>query len=129
MDAAVATLFCIGVMNPQNSGIGGGSFMTIYDPKTGKATCIDGREVAPLNSSQNMFGSNSKIASTGPLSIAVPGEVAGSWAAWKAYGKLPWKMLVMPSAMMAVNGVRVTNALAGALQVNAATIRMNPSMR
>ena len=31
VDAAIATALCIGVINQQFSGIGGGHFMTIYD--------------------------------------------------------------------------------------------------
>ncbi len=76
MDAAVAALFCLGVMNPHNSGIRGGAFMTIFDPSCNQAVCIDGRPVAPLAATENMFGNNPSLSSTGPLSVAVPGELA-----------------------------------------------------
>lgn len=31
MDAAIAGIVCLGIVNPQSSGIGGGHFMTIYN--------------------------------------------------------------------------------------------------
>jgi len=75
MDAAIATLFCIGVSNPQSAGIGGGFLMTIYDTKTGKASCLDARETAPGAATEDMFNGNSSLSQKGGLAVAVPGEV------------------------------------------------------
>ena len=64
----------------------------------------------------------------GPLAIAIPGELAGSWAAHQAYGRLPWSRLVMPSARMAEDGVPVNKHLAMALKLRARTIKLEPSL-
>ena len=65
VDAAIAALFCNGVVNPQSAGIGGGFHMTIYDPVTQMAHCLDAREVAPLAATENMFQSDPSLAKKG----------------------------------------------------------------
>lgn len=65
IDASIATLFCIGAVNPQSAGLGGGFFMTIYDPVTGTATALDARETAPFGATENMFNGNSSLSQRG----------------------------------------------------------------
>ena len=56
VDAAIATLFCLGLIHPHSSGIGGGGFMLIYQRSKKKATFLDFRETAPAGSTyDNMF--------------------------------------------------------------------------
>ncbi|KAM0936399.1 putative gamma-glutamyltransferase, Glutathione gamma-glutamate hydrolase [Dioscorea sansibarensis] len=107
VDAAVAVTLCLGVVSPASSGVGGGAFMLVR-LSNGKAQAFDMRETAPLMSSKNMFGGNATLKANGALSIAVPGEVAGLHEAWKMYGKLPWKRLVMPAVRFARNGYKIS---------------------
>uniref|UniRef100_J3LYI4 Gamma-glutamyl transferase n=1 Tax=Oryza brachyantha TaxID=4533 RepID=J3LYI4_ORYBR len=67
----------------------------------GTAVAYDSRETAPMAASQDMYGGNETLKARGALSIAVPGEIAGLYEAWKRHGKLPWKRLVMPAAKLA----------------------------
>jgi gamma-glutamyltranspeptidase/glutathione hydrolase/leukotriene-C4 hydrolase len=67
VDAAVATIFCIGAVNPQSAGIGGGFHMTIYDPAGPQARSLDAREVAPIAATEDMFKGNSSISQRGTI--------------------------------------------------------------
>ena len=59
VDAAIASLFCVGVVNLHSTGIGGGGFMVYYNATSGKSTFIDYREVAPGAATVNMFNNSS----------------------------------------------------------------------
>lgn len=52
VDAAVATAFCVGVVNPMASGIGGGAFMIVRSSSTSQTQAFDMRETASLAASQ-----------------------------------------------------------------------------
>ncbi|RCV33929.1 hypothetical protein SETIT_7G122100v2 [Setaria italica] len=67
----------------------------------GTAVVYDSRETAPLAASKDMYGGNATLKARGALSIAVPGEIAGLYEAWRRHGKLPWKRLVLPAAQLA----------------------------
>ncbi|KAK3735589.1 hypothetical protein QZH41_003619 [Actinostola sp. cb2023] len=107
VDAAVATLFCIGIMNMHSSGIGGGGFMVVYDHETKSSKVFDFREVAPSKAHKNMYVNSTLSSRVGASAIGVPGEVKGFYTAWKTYGRLPWKNLVQPSIDLAKNGIPI----------------------
>ncbi|XP_052253641.1 glutathione hydrolase 1 proenzyme-like [Dreissena polymorpha] len=115
VDAAVATLLCMGLADPQSMGIGGGFFMSIYNRTTGKSYSIDARETAPGKATVDMFykGANS---SKGGLAIAVPGEIRGYQVAMVNHGSLSWKQVFLPAVTMATNGFPVPLSLQHALE-------------
>ena len=55
VDAAIATLFCNGLISSHSMGVGGGFLMTIYDKSSKKVTTIDAREAAPAQVSCILF--------------------------------------------------------------------------
>lgn len=55
-----------------------------------------------------MYTGNATLKSSGALSVAVPGELAGLHQAWKLYGRLPWKSLVKPAEILARNGFKIS---------------------
>jgi gamma-glutamyltranspeptidase/glutathione hydrolase len=118
VDAAIATQMVLGLVEPESSGLGGGAFMLVYDPETGKTTSFDGREQAPASATPTMFlGPDGKPrahfdAIPGGLSVGIPGVVRMLELAHKKYGKLPWAKLFEPAIRLADNGFAVGPKLA-----------------
>ncbi|GFP89677.1 gamma-glutamyltranspeptidase 1 [Phtheirospermum japonicum] len=110
VDAAVAAALCLGVISSASSGLGGGAFMLVR-LANGTSIAYDMRETAPAAASQDMYAGNVTLKASGPLSIAVPGELAGLELAWKNHGKIQWKELVEPAARLAYNGFNISQYL------------------
>jgi len=113
VDAAIATMLCQGIRQPQFSGIGGGFFMTIYNATTNTSTSIDARETAPL-----VFPTNISFDILDPiLSIGVPGELKGIQYAYDHYGGgVSWSDLFEPAIDMGKDDVVLGDGLTAALQ-------------
>jgi len=127
-DAAIAALVCNGVYNSQSMGIGGGFFMTIYDAQSKKAFTLNAREAAPAAATENMFDGDSELSQNSPLSVAVPGEIAGYWEAKTRFGNpsVSWARLFAPTIDICRNGIKVSSFHANAL---AAHELKDPAMR
>ncbi|KAL9985126.1 hypothetical protein ACROYT_G007494 [Oculina patagonica] len=110
VDAAIGAMLCVGVMNPESSGLGGGGFMLTVVPQKDEevAEVIDFREVAPMASTKDMFNGNESLARWGGLAVAVPGEMRGFEVAHKKYGKLKWSEVFEPAIKLAKEGFKVT---------------------
>eukprot|EP00795_Rhopilema_esculentum_P015371 gene15371-6603_t len=107
VDSAVASCFCLSVINMHSSGPGGGGVMLVYIRENKTFETFSYRERAPLSATEELLKSRSNETLRGALSVAVPGEIRGLHAAWKKYGKLPWRDLIQPTIDMTENGFRI----------------------
>jgi len=122
VDAAIATSFAIGVVEPWMSGPAAGGTMVLWRAKEGKARVIDfgcrsPRELNPADYPLSGAGKSSDLFPwpavvedrnvMGATAVAVPGAVAGMDLAHKHFGRMPWKDLVAPAAQLAEEGLLV----------------------
>ncbi|XP_063973968.1 scoloptoxin SSD14-like [Diachasmimorpha longicaudata] len=128
VDAAIAALLCEGVSSSHSMGIGGGFLMTIWDAEKNESVFLDARETAPAAAHEEMFKGNASLSLLGGLAIAVPGEIAGYWAAHQKYGKLPWKDLFQPTIALCKEGIVINDYVAYNLRNHEHTIRDQPSL-
>ena len=121
VDAAIAVQLVLNVVEPQSSGIGGGSFMVHWDQASRRVMTLDGRETAPAAARPERFlkpdGTPMGFmdAVVGGRSVGVPGTpklLADAHARW---GRLPWATLFGPAITLAEDGFPVSPRLAGQL--------------
>lgn len=132
MDAAIATAFALGVVDPASSGIGGGGFIVLYEAKDRRAHALDFRETAPEAARADLYAKGGKpvpsLSVTGGLAIAVPGQVAGLLQATKRFASLPLQVLMAPAIRYAVQGFPLDATLRYAIDRQLANMRKFPDL-
>lgn len=119
-DAAVATAFAIGVVEPFMSGLGGGASIVIHDSKKNLTKVIDGSVKVPGKATEDMFdlldtdsqgsgvygwrGTKNDEAETGYRSIAIPGAVDSYLLLHDKFGSIPLTQVMKPAIELASRG-------------------------
>lgn len=122
LDAAIAAQMVLTLVEPESSGIGGGAFLLLWDPVTGRCTSFNGRETAPAADTAGLFLDadghpvDRSVAIPGGKSVGVPGVVAMLEVAHRRYGRLPWDRLFAPAIALAQEGFVVPAKLARTLR-------------
>ncbi|XP_061606997.1 glutathione hydrolase 7 [Phyllopteryx taeniolatus] len=113
VDAAIAAAFCLGIVHPHTSGLGGGGVMLVHDIRKNETKVIDFRETAPAAIREELLQTNLDL--NPGLLVGVPGMLSGMHQAHQLYGKITWKEVITMAADVARNGFNVTHELAEAL--------------
>lgn len=106
-DAAIATAFALTVVEPQNSGIGGGGFLLYYEAKSQRFYFLDYREIAPSQASRDFYQGNREKLSEGIYSVAIPGFVRGMEVIHKKWRRVSWPRLIEPAIDLARKGIPI----------------------
>lgn len=123
IDAAVAAQMVLNLVEPQSSGIGGGTFILYYNAATKQVTAYDGREMAPAAADENYLQWKSATDKTVPAptavrsgrSIGTPGTLRVLELAHRENGKLAWSTLFSPAIKMATDGFAIPPRFAASI--------------
>ncbi|MBC5766407.1 gamma-glutamyltransferase family protein [Ramlibacter albus] len=122
VDAAVATSFALGVVEPWMSGCAAGGCMVLWRAKEKRAYVVNygmrsPRELDPRDYPLSGAGKNADMFPweavvddrnvQGATAVAVPGVVSGMGLAHERFGRKPWHELVEPAARLAQEGLAV----------------------
>lgn len=126
MDAAAAACLACAVLEPQAVDLGGYvAAAVVLDGKTGRICSVDANSVAPDAASERMYETLPPVEGKlgineieygcsvrndaniyGPMSVGVPGFVAGVGTLWERWGRLGWPDIVSPAQELVENGLR-----------------------
>jgi len=126
MDAAIATNAMLGVVYPHMCGIGGDMFMLYFEAETGQVHCINATGPAPRRATREELidRGHQTIPARGPLSVSVPGTVAGWDVASRRFGRLGLAAVLGGAADVAEGGFTVTPGLARWIEATAPEIEL-----
>ncbi|GAB3935905.1 gamma-glutamyltransferase [Larkinella terrae] len=131
IDAAIAANAALGVLEPNNCGIGGDLFAIVWSAKDQKLYGLNasGRSPGGLKTEKlkTILNDGKAIPLYGPLSVSVPGAVDGWFELHKRFGKLPMKSLLAPGIRYAREGAPVPQVIAYSWQEAVRRLEANRS--
>jgi len=116
MDAALAALATLNVVEPHASGLGGGGFALYYDAAADSVYMLDYRERAPARLKRDIFfqpdDTLKLVQRTGGTSVLVPGAAAGWQQLHRRYGTRTMPELFADAIAIADTGYTITEKAA-----------------
>jgi gamma-glutamyltranspeptidase/glutathione hydrolase len=131
IDAAIAADAMLGLTEPTGSGIGGDLFAIVWDAKTQKLYGLNASGRSPYDLTLKYFKDKglTKIPSTGPLPVSVPGCVDGWFELNKKFGKLKMELILAPAIRYAREGFPLSEVIAYYWQSNSRSLQRFPGFK
>jgi gamma-glutamyltranspeptidase/glutathione hydrolase len=130
VDAAIASLFALTVVEPMMVGVLGGGLAHIRLPD-GRHTIVDGMSTAPAAARPDMFDAAALAAranQVGSLAVGVPSALLAWCTALERYGTMALADVMAPAIRLAERGFVVTPYLADCIADIAADLRNCPDL-
>ncbi|NND64703.1 MAG: gamma-glutamyltransferase, partial [Gammaproteobacteria bacterium] len=133
-DAAIAVSAALAVVEPASSGLGGGGFWLLHRAEDGKQIVVDGREVAPMAASHDMFLNADgepipDLSREGALAAGIPGHPAALAHIAEHYGQLSLQQSLAPAISLAKHGFRAGERLTEGVTIKQNLLRRFRSSR
>ncbi|ALX86105.1 gamma-glutamyltranspeptidase [Achromobacter xylosoxidans] len=134
VDAAIAVQMVLTVVEPQSSGLGGGTLMLVWDQASGTLSALDGLAAAPARTTASLRtdidGATLPLKDVARLGrpVGVPGTVRVMALAHQRQGKLPWASLFQAGIRSAEEGFPMSPYLHDSLQ-RLPQLAENPAIR
>lgn len=116
VDAAIATAFAIGVVEPNLNGIGGCGMMNIYIKEGSQYKVLEYMETVPGAIEPGWFDSKTDGATA--KNVAVPSQVHGLLTALDMYGTMSRQDVMAPAIKLAREGFNMDARLSSAITDN-----------
>lgn len=108
VDAAVAMIYAVGLLEPAATGIGGAGQMNVYLAEDNKYITIEYLTQAPGEAIAETIDTSSSDNSPSVQSIAIPGQVYGTLTALENWGTMTAAEVLAPVIKLAREGFPVT---------------------
>jgi gamma-glutamyltranspeptidase/glutathione hydrolase len=130
VDAAVAAAYCLGVVEPHGSGIGGEGMMLIYRAGENRYMVVDFKATAPERASyETLDYSNVEDWQRTIRGASVPGTVAGLELAREKFGRLDRETVLQPAVEYALHGYPADSTLVSNLAFYQSLLWQDPHAR
>jgi gamma-glutamyltranspeptidase / glutathione hydrolase len=135
VDAIVAAQMVLGLVEPQMSGIGGGTLIIYREAASGRLEAFDGLAAAPARTTASLRtdvdGALLPAAAVrhGGRSVAVPGTLPVLAEIHRRHGKLPWSALFEPAIALAERGFPLPEYLHRIIELEDITPGKYPDLR
>ncbi|MCA0244033.1 MAG: gamma-glutamyltransferase [Proteobacteria bacterium] len=121
IDGLIAAQMVLGLVEPQSSGIGGGTLLLLWDEAGQRLHSHDGLAAAPARATASLRTDvdgrllPADEVARGGRSVGVPGTLAVLEQVHRRHGRLPWARLFEPAIRLATEGFPVAPYVHGIL--------------
>lgn len=128
VDAAVATSFAIGVVEPYLSGIGGCGMMNIYLKDSKTYEMLEYMETTPAASFPGMLDVENPDDTHSGKNVAIPGQVHGLLTALEQFGTMSREEVMAPAIKLAEDGWKMDQRLSDFITNSFDWVSKNPEL-